>query len=79
MLFAAMPESLILIGIILLWLLLLFLLLRGSYRAYRRGKGKEATMLVVVALAIVMFTGQYILFFAWAAGCEVGLPLSCMT
>jgi hypothetical protein len=72
------PEPLLLSGIVLLWLLLLFLLARGAYRAYGRGKRAEAIVLGIAAAVLIVSTGPYALFFAWAAGCGMGWPLSCM-
>lgn len=78
MLFSSMSEPLLLSGMVFLWLLLIFLLMRGAYRAYCNDKTTEAIVLGVAAGMVIVFTGQYALFFAWVAACGMGLPMGCM-
>lgn len=72
------PEPIVLLGIVLLWLALVALLGRASYRAIQANKGQEGVLLLIATVTIVLFTAQWIVFFVWAIGCEVGLPIGCM-
>lgn len=65
------------VAILLLWLALLFLLVRACIRAFKHRRTFEGAVILVCIVLLLFFTGEYALFGAWSFACEAGLPLSC--
>ena len=60
------------LAILLLWLALLGLLLRGAYRSFRKRQTFEAALLLAAAAGIILLTGEYALFLGWSLVCGIG-------
>ncbi len=65
------------LGMVALWALCIILLGRSSYRAFKRNSRTEAILSLIVTIAIVLFSAQWVIFFVWAIGCSAGLLFSC--
>lgn len=59
--------------ILLLWLALVLLLARATWRAYRKGSRWETALLLAICAALLLFTGEYALFLGWSLLCGMGL------
>ncbi len=73
-----MNESIILSGIVLLWSALMFILGRNVYVYYKKHRWAEMIVFAAIMMTIAMLSGGMILFFVFAIGCSLGLPLPCV-
>lgn len=64
---------------LLLWISLVLILGRASYRTFTKQKKIEGWILIALIALIVLMTGEYALYFAWSIGCWVtSMPMVCM-
>ena len=73
-----MNENIILAGIVLLWIVLMFILGRNVYLSWKKQKWSEMIVVVAVMVTIGMLSGGMILFFVFVIGCSFGLDLPCI-
>ena len=73
-----MNENIILAGIVLLWIVLMFILGRNVYLLWKKQKWSDMIVGGAVMSAIGMLSGGMILFFVFVIGCSFGLDLPCI-
>jgi len=72
-----MNENILLLGSIVLWSTLLFILGKNTLLYWKQKRWTRMMVFAGMIGVIVILSGQVILFFAFALGCNIGLPLPC--
>lgn len=72
------PASIFLIPILLLWTIFMVIVLRETYRLFKKREWVNAIVFCVIIAMILFFTGGWVIFSLFVLGCEAGLVLPCL-